>query len=84
VVERERLSLPPRTARPESTITDEREDTRAMRIDIHEAEASTSERPLWIWRIWRTGRLTQGFSPSEKEAKHQADLAQHPGHGWRG
>jgi hypothetical protein len=48
-----------------------------MRIDVHEAEASTSERPLWIWRVWRTGRLTQGFSPSETEAKHQADLAQH-------
>jgi hypothetical protein len=27
--------------------------------------------------VWRTGRLTQGFSPSETEAKHQADLAQH-------
>jgi hypothetical protein len=48
-----------------------------MKVDIHEAEASTSERPLWIWRVWHAGRLTQGFSKSEKDAKRQADLMQH-------
>lgn len=49
-----------------------------MRIEVHEAEASTSERPLWVWRVWLEGRLTQGFGPSEKDARHQADLAQFP------
>jgi hypothetical protein len=48
-----------------------------MRIDIREAEASTPERPLWVWRVWRDGRLTQGFSQSEKDAKREADLSQH-------
>jgi hypothetical protein len=54
-----------------------------MKIEIREAEASTSERPLWIWRVWRDGRLTQGFSQSEKEARQQADLSQHHGHSRR-
>jgi len=49
-----------------------------MRIEVHEAEASTSERPLWVWRVWYTGRLMQGFGPSEKDARRQADLAQFP------
>ena len=49
-----------------------------MRIEVHESEASTSERPLWVWRVWHTGRLTQGFGHSEKDAKRQADLAQFP------
>lgn len=52
-----------------------------MRIEVHEAESSTSKRPLWVWRVWCNGRLTQGFSPSEKDARREADLAQHPGHG---
>jgi hypothetical protein len=54
-----------------------------MRIEVHEAEASTPERPLWVWRVWRGGRLSQGFSPSEKEARRQADLAQYSGHSRR-
>jgi hypothetical protein len=54
-----------------------------MRIEVREAEASTPKRPLWIWRVWRDGRLTQGFGPSEDDAKRQADLAQHAGHGLR-
>ncbi len=52
-----------------------------MRIEVQEAQTSTSERPLWVWRVWLNGRLSQGFSPSEKDAKHQAALAQHPVHG---
>jgi len=51
-----------------------------MRVEVREAEASTLERPLWVWRVWRDGRLTQGFSASEKDAKQQANLAQHPSH----
>jgi len=47
-----------------------------MRIDIHEAETSTPACPLWIWRVWYNGRLSQGFSPSEKEADTQAKLEQ--------
>jgi hypothetical protein len=54
-----------------------------MRIEVQESQASTAERPLWIWRLWLNGRLVQGFSPIEKEAKHQADLAQHPTQGHR-
>lgn len=49
-----------------------------MRIEVHEAETSTSERPLWVWRVWHTGRLNQGFGPSEKDARRQAELAQFP------
>ena len=52
-----------------------------MRIEVQEAQTSTSERPLWVWRVWLNGRLAQGFSPSEKDAKQQANLAQHPVHG---
>ena len=48
-----------------------------MKIEVVEAQASTSERPLWVWRVWRDGRLTQGFSPSEKDARSQAGLAEH-------
>lgn len=54
---------------------------KTMRIEVHEAEASTSKRPLWVWRVWRNGRLIQGFSSSENDARRQAELAQHPGHG---
>ncbi len=48
-----------------------------MKIEVREAEASKPERPLWVWRVWSNGRLTQGFSPSEEDAKQQANLAQH-------
>jgi hypothetical protein len=48
-----------------------------LRIQIQEAEASTLETPLWVWRVWQNGRLTQGFCKSEADAKHQADLAEH-------
>ena len=54
-----------------------------MRIEIHEAESSTSERPLWLWRVWCNGRMSQGFSPTEKEANAQAKLEQSRlGHCW--
>lgn len=54
-----------------------------MRIEVHEAEASTSERPLWLWRVWCNGRLSQGFSPTEKDANTQAKLEQSRlGHSW--
>jgi hypothetical protein len=54
-----------------------------MRIDIHEAETSTPARPLWVWRIFCNGRISQGFSPSEKEADKQVKLEQHRlGHSW--
>jgi hypothetical protein len=56
---------------------------KTMRIEVQESQASTPERPLWVWRVWRDGRLTQGFSSSEKDAKREADLAQHPSHGCR-
>jgi hypothetical protein len=48
-----------------------------VRIEVHEAEASTSERPVWVWRVWRNGRAVQGFSPSENDARHEAELAQY-------
>ncbi len=64
-------------ARPEYANDDEREDAHTMKIEIVEAQSSTPERPLWVWRVWRDGRLTQGFSPSEKDAKSQASLAEH-------
>jgi hypothetical protein len=56
-----------------------------MRIEVQEAQASTAERPLWVWRVWCNGRaISEGFSPSEKEANHQAKLAQYPSPGhWR-
>ena len=54
-----------------------------MRIEIHEAETSTAERPLWLWRVWCNGRRAQGFSPNEQEATAQAKLAQSRlGHCW--
>jgi hypothetical protein len=45
-----------------------------MRMEVHEAQSSTSERPLWLWRVWCNGRMSQGFCPSEKEASTQAKL----------
>jgi hypothetical protein len=42
--------------------------------------AWVSSRSLWVWRVWRDGRLSQGFSPSEKDAQSQANLAQRPSH----
>ncbi len=47
-----------------------------MRIEIREAETSTSERPLWLWRVWSNGRMSQGFCPSEKDANIQAKQEQ--------
>ena len=47
-----------------------------MRIEVHEAQSSTSERPLWLWRVWCNGRMSQGFSPNEKDANTQAKLEQ--------
>jgi hypothetical protein len=47
-----------------------------MRIEIQEAQSSTSERPLWLWRVWCNGRMSQGFSPNEKDATTQAKLEQ--------
>jgi hypothetical protein len=51
-----------------------------MKVQVSEASTSTTERPLWVWRVWVKGRLSQGFCASEKDAKHQADLAQHTPH----
>jgi hypothetical protein len=58
-----------------------------MRVDIHEAETSTPTRPLWVWRIFCNGRISQGFCASQKEAGKQAELEQNrlglgrrPGH----
>jgi dsRNA-specific ribonuclease len=51
-----------------------------MRIEVKESETSTSKRPLWVWRVWCNGRLTQGFGRSEEDAKQQAELSQYPGH----
>ena len=45
-----------------------------MRIEIRETATSTSERPLWLWRIWCNGRMSQGFCPSQQEADAQAKL----------
>jgi hypothetical protein len=54
-----------------------------MRIEIRESESSTSERPLWLWRVWCNGRMSQGFSPTEKDADTQAKLEQSRlGHCW--
>jgi len=47
-----------------------------MRIEIREANASTPERPLWIWNVyWGNRTLGRGFCSSEKEANRQAKLA---------
>ena len=51
-----------------------------MKIQVLEALASTPERPLWIWRLCRDGRLATGFSPSQKDAEYEAGLAQRAGH----
>jgi len=47
-----------------------------MRIEIHEAETSTSDKPLWLWRVWCNGRMSQGFCPTEKDATIQAKKEQ--------
>jgi hypothetical protein len=53
-----------------------------MKIEVQEAQASTPERPLWVWRVWSGGRaMYEGFSPNERDANRQAQLAQHPGTG---
>jgi hypothetical protein len=56
-----------------------------MKIEVQEAQASTSERPLWVWRVWCYGRaISEGFSPSEEDANKQAKLVEYPGQGyWR-
>jgi hypothetical protein len=47
-----------------------------MRIEVREANASTQERPLWVWSVyWGSRVLGRGFCPSEKEASEQAKLA---------
>ena len=54
-----------------------------MRLRFRQAETSTSERPLWLWRVWSNGRMSQGFSPNEKDATAQAKLEQSRlGHCW--
>jgi hypothetical protein len=54
-----------------------------MRIEIREAESSTSERPLWLWRVWCNGRMSQGFCPTESDATAQVKLEQSRlGHCW--
>jgi len=48
----------------------------AMRIEVKEANTSTSERPLWVWNVyWGSRNLGKGFCPSEEEANEQAKLA---------
>jgi hypothetical protein len=48
-----------------------------MHIEIREANTSTPERPLWMWNVYRGGRvLGRGFCSSEKEAVQQAKLAE--------
>ena len=51
-----------------------------MKVQVSEASTSTSERPLWVWRVWVKGRLQQGFCATEMDARHQADLAQYTSH----
>ena len=47
-----------------------------MHIEIREANASTPERPLWIWNVyWGNRMLGRGFCSSEKEATKQAEMA---------
>ena len=48
-----------------------------MKVQVSEASTSTAERPLWVWRVWVKGRLQQGFCPTEKDARHEADMAQY-------
>jgi hypothetical protein len=51
-----------------------------MKVQVSEASTSTSEQPLWVWRVWLKGRLQQGFCATEKDARQQADLAQYSSH----
>ena len=68
---------------PETPLLPFGERISIMRIEIHEAEASPAERPLWLWRVWGNGRMSQGFSPNEKDADTQAKLEQSRlGHCW--
>ncbi len=54
-----------------------------MRMEIHEAETSTPKKPLWVWRIWCNGRMSQGFSPTQEEATKQLNLEHSRlGHCW--
>jgi hypothetical protein len=47
-----------------------------MRIEVREANASTPERPLWLWNVFLGNlQVDRGFSSSEKEARQQAQLA---------
>jgi hypothetical protein len=47
-----------------------------MRIDVREANASTPERPLWVWNVyWGSRVVGRGFCSTEKEASEQAKLA---------
>lgn len=47
-----------------------------MYIEIREANASTPERPLWVWNVyWGNQVLGHGFCSSEQEASKQAKLA---------
>jgi hypothetical protein len=47
-----------------------------MRIEVREANTSTPERPLWLWKVfWGNRDLGKGFCSSEKEARQQAQLA---------
>jgi hypothetical protein len=47
-----------------------------MRIEVREANASTPERPLWVWNVyWGSRMLGGGLCSSQKEATKQAKLA---------
>jgi hypothetical protein len=47
-----------------------------MKSEVKEAETSTPERPLWVWRVWGRGCLqAEGFTPTEEEARQCADRA---------
>ena len=60
---------------PDRGQVDDREDA-AMRIEVREANASSPERPLWVWTVyWGNRIIGRGFCPSEKEASEQAKLA---------
>jgi hypothetical protein len=47
-----------------------------VRIEIREAGTSTAKKPLWLWRVWSNGRMSQGFSATEQEADFQAKQEQ--------
>jgi len=56
-------------------MVEDREDA-VMYIEIREANASTPERPLWVWNVyWGNQVLGHGFCSSEQEASKQAKLA---------